>query len=128
MNEDLKTIEVSEEFVDIFQNLNITDKVTQMRSLSRKELLLLIILALDKHDEEDKTVVHNLLPFYDEAMIIESLQETGETTDIDLLDLIKETGYEKVETDNITHNGKLPKIITSKSEIRDKKIDLLNND
>ena len=58
-----KKIVVSDLFVDIYTNFNVCSQVEKMNTLTKKELYLLIILALDKHDDNDPVVLHNFLTF-----------------------------------------------------------------
>ena len=51
MSEETKQLKVSNEFVDIFKNFNVINKVEEIKALSKKELYLLLTLCLDKHDD-----------------------------------------------------------------------------
>lgn len=128
MKEDQKTITVSEQFLEIYNNFNVTDKVSEMKALGRKELYLLLTLCWDVFDEGDPVVIHNFLPFKQECIEIFKLQDTGKTEVTELLELVDETGDEYIETDIIrdSYGIKLPPAKT-KEEIRDAKLNLIEN-
>jgi hypothetical protein len=58
-----KTLKVSDLFVEIYTNLNVCSQLENMAKLSKKELYLLLIVALDKHSDDDPVVLHNLLMY-----------------------------------------------------------------
>jgi hypothetical protein len=124
-----KKLKVSNEFVDIFKNFNVINKVEEMKSLSKKELYLLLTLCLDKHDDEQPTVVYNFQPFRDEVMELFEIQEEKETLNPVLQELIEESGDKYIETDNIVDvdGNQLPEPLT-KEEVRDVKINIINSD
>ena len=117
---------VSNEFVDIFRNFNVVDKIEEMKLLSKRELYLLLTVCFDKHDEDQPTVIHNFLEFKDYIMEINDLFENNKTDNPILIEL-SEGGY--IETDNIVdENGNgLPTPLT-KEEIRDVRINIINGD
>jgi hypothetical protein len=121
-----KKIIVSNEFVDIFRNFNVVDKIEEMKLLSKRELYLLLTVCFDKHDEDQPTVIHNFLEFKDYIMEINDLFENNKTDNSILIEL-SEGGY--IETDNIVdENGNgLPTPLT-KEEIRDVRINIINGD
>jgi hypothetical protein len=125
MEQDKKII-VSNEFVDIFRNFNVVDKIEEMKLLSKRELYLLLTVCFDKHDEDQPTVIYNFLEFKDYIMEISDLFENNKTDNQILIEL-SESGY--IETDNIVdENGNgLPTTLT-KEEIRDLRIDIINGD
>ncbi len=124
-----KKLKVSNEFVDIFKNFNVINKVEEMKSLSKKELYLLLTLCLDKHDDEQPTVVYNFQPFRDEVMELFEIQDDKETLNPVLQELIEESGDKYIETDNIVdvNGNQLPEPLT-KEEVRDVKINIINSD
>ena len=124
-----KKLKVSNEFVDIFKKFNVINKVEEMKSLSKKELYLLLTLCLDKHDDEQPTVVYNFQPFRDEVMELFEIQEEKETLNPVLQELIEESGDKYIETDNIVDvdGNQLPEPLT-KEEVRDVKINIINSD
>lgn len=124
-----KNINVSNEFVDIFKNFNVINKVEEMKALSKKELYLLLTLCLDKHDDGQPTVVYNFQPFREQVMELFEIQDDKETFNPVLQELIKESGDKYIETDNIVDvdGNKLPEPLT-KEEVRDAKINIINSD
>lgn len=124
-----KNINVSNEFVDIFKNFNVVNKVEEMKLLSKKELYLLLTLCLDKHDDTQPTVVYNFQQFREEVMELFEIQDDKETLNPVLQELIKESGDKYIETDGIVDEmgNKLPEPLT-KEGVRDAKIDIINSD
>jgi len=129
MSEETKQLKVSNEFVDIFKNFNVVNKVEEMKLLSKKELYLLLTVCLDKHDDEQPTVVYNFQPFREQVMDLFEIQDDKETLNPVLEELIKESGDKYIETDNIVDvdGNKLPEPLT-KEEVRDAKINIINDD
>lgn len=120
-----KKLSVSDEFLDIYLNINVNSQFEKMKKLSKKELYLLLILIIDKFSDEDPTVIKNISPFMDEIMKIYDVQDDIEVTDEDLLTLIKETDDKYIDTDILCHNDeKLPNPL-DKIGVRDAKIDLI---
>ena len=58
-----KKIAVSDLFNEIYINFNVSSQVENMKRLEKRELYLLLTLALDKHSDEDPVVVNNFQPF-----------------------------------------------------------------
>lgn len=125
---DVKKVVVSDLFIDIYQKFNVVTQVEQMKQLPRKELYLLLILCLDKQSDEDPVVVHNFMPFKDECMKIFDIQDDKDIDDEDLKLLIEETGDKYIETENIIDSeGNTLRDPLSKEEVRDAKIDIIND-
>ena len=101
MSEETKQLKVSNEFVDIFKNFNVINKVEEIKALSKKELYLLLTLCLDKHDDGQPTVVYNFQPFREQVMELFEIQDDKETLNPVLQGLIEESGDKYIETDNI---------------------------
>ena len=129
MSEETKQLKVSNEFVDIFKNFNVINKVEEIKSLSKKELYLLLTLCLDKHDDGQPTVVYNFQPFREQVMELFEIQDDKETLNPVLQGIIEESGDKYIETDNIVDvdGNKLPEPLT-KEEVRDAKINIINSD
>jgi hypothetical protein len=129
MSEETKQLKVSNEFVGIFKNFNVINKVEEMKALSKKELYLLLTLCLDKHDDGQPTVVYNFQPFREQVMELFEIQDDKETLNTILQELIEESGDKYIETDNIVDldGNKLPEPLT-KEEVRDAKINIINSD
>jgi len=119
---------VSDEFIEIYRNFNVCDQIDKVKKLSDKERYLLIILCLDKHDEANPIVLYNFKPFKDEIKEIYEVQDNKETKNNILLDLISESNHKHIESDCIvdTNGDKVPDPF-DKNEVRDKKIDIINN-
>lgn len=103
-----KNIQVSDLFIHLFKMLNVTDISEQMKQLTRKELLMLIILGIDSYPPDDTFFLKNLSLFKDELKSIRSLQSldikdesTSENTDPDLKDLASETGEKYIDIKKI---------------------------
>ena len=125
-----KTLQVSDLFVETYTNLNVCSQIENMKNLSKKELYLLLILALDKHNDEDPVVLHNLLPWKDTALEIFNLQDDKETDIIELKELVEETGDKYIDvTILVDSKGNKLKEPLSKEEVRDAKINItIKND
>ena len=118
-----KKIEVSELFVETYINFNVTDQTNQIRSLSKREIYLLLIYVIDRHDEYDPVVVRNLREFESEMLELVNIQDDLPTKNQVILDLINETGNRYIETDNIVdRNGKKLKNPLNKQQVRQEKI------
>jgi hypothetical protein len=124
-----KKVVVSEDFVNIYKNFNVINQVENIKSLSDRELYLLLTVCLDKHDDELSTVKYNFQPFKNEVMEIFDIQDDKETTNQVLLKLIDETGSQYIETSDIVgpDDNKLPDPYT-KEEVRDVKISIIGDD
>ena len=125
--EKLKLI-VSDEFIEIYKNFNVCTQIEKINELSDRERYLLLILCLDKHDDDNPIVLYNFKPFKEEIKEIYVIQDNKETTNQVLLDLIKETDHRHIESDYIRDKdgNKIPDPF-DKDEVRDKKIDIINN-
>lgn len=126
MDNKAKRIKVSDEFVDIYRNFNVYNQIDKLKSMSKKDLYLMLTLCLDKHSDEDPVVVNNFLPFKEECMKIFDVQDDKGTEDLDLKSLIDETNDEYIDTDILVDStgGKLPDPYTQQ-EARDIKIQKL---
>ena len=121
-----KIIKVSPLFIEIYQNFNVIDQTEKMKSLTKKELYLLLTVCLDKFSDTDKTVNQNFLPFKKEVMDIFDVQDDKDTTIVELSELIEETGDKYIETDYIQdESGNLLPDPLTKEEVRDKRIDII---
>ena len=123
-----KTIAVSDLFKEIYINFNVFGLADKMQKLEKRELYLLLTLALDMHSDETQAVVNNFQPFKDEVMEIYELQDDKETNNQVLLDLIEETGDKYIETENIvdSEGNKMRKPYT-KQEARQARIDIISD-
>lgn len=128
MENENKKLVVSDLFVETYKNFNVVSQVEKMKELSKKELYLLLILCLDKFSDEDPVAKYNFLPFKDECMEIFDIQDDKESTNPDLIDLVKESGDKYIETDYVydSNGAKMPDPL-SKEEVRDAKINIIND-
>jgi hypothetical protein len=125
---DEKKLQVSDLFVEIYTNLNVCSQLENMEKLSKKELYLLLIIALDKHNDEDPVVLHNLLPWKDTALQIFELQDDKETDILELKELVEETGDKYIDvTVLVDVNGNTLRDPLTKGEVRDAKINITIN-
>ncbi len=124
----MSEIKVSKEFVNIYRNFNVKDVSSEMNKLNQKELYLLLTLCLDKHSDENSTVLHNFKSFREQVMEIYDIQDDKESTNPFLKVLVEESGDQYIETDNIIDEdgNKLPEPYT-KEEVRNIKINLIND-
>ncbi len=128
MSQDIKKINVSKLFFEVYKNFNVTSQVDRMKQLNDRELYLLLTLCLDKFSDEDPVVKYNLIPFKDCIMEIFDIQDDKEPTNSILIGLIEDTGDKYIETDNLYYRGsKLPEPLT-KEEVRDAKINIIKKD
>ena len=88
--EEVKDIIVSDIFMEVYKNFNVYDQVETMKQLEPRELYLLLTLCLDKHDDDNVIVKHNLLPFRSEVLDIYDIQDDKDPGNKILSDLIKE--------------------------------------
>lgn len=123
----IKKVVVSDLFMDCYKHFNVYSQVERMNELSQRELYLLLILCLDKHDDENTVVKHNFIPFEKQIMEIFDVQDDKEVTNQVLLELVKETGDTYIETENIVDgsDNKVGDVFT-KEEVRDIRIDLID--
>ena len=123
-----KTIAVSDLFKEIYINFNVFGLADKMQKLEKRELYLLLTLALDMHSDKNHAVVNNFQPFKDEMMEIYELQDDKETNNQVLLDLIEETGDKYIETENIvdSEGNKMRKPYT-KQEARQARINIISD-
>jgi hypothetical protein len=96
-----KKIQVSELFLDIYKYFNVNSQIDKMQMLTRKELFLLLILAIDNYSEDSTIVVNNLMNFRDELENLYKLQNDEVVNDIDLIELSKLTSEKYIDTNSI---------------------------
>ena len=96
-----KYITVSDDFVEIYKMFNVNRQTEKMKKLSRKELMLMLVLAIDSFSEENPAVIENFRDFRSEMELIYGLQQDNECTDLDLLSLGKETDEKYIDTSKI---------------------------
>lgn len=104
MENNTEKIQVSENFVDIFKHFNVNSQIDKMSQLSRKELLLMLTLAVDSYSEDNNIVIENFRPFKGELDLIYQLQNDETVTDADILSIAQETGEKYIDTTNIVQS------------------------
>jgi len=114
------TLTVSKEFIECFQMFNVIKQVDKIKSLSRKERILLLTLAVDTFSEENVVVIENIRDFKEELELVYDLQQDKDCSDTDLLELGKETNEKYIDTDILVDmsGGKLPKAYTEEEALR----------
>ena len=125
MSEDVKKVSVSREFVKCYEYFNVCNVIPDMNLLEKRELYLLLTLCVDKHDDTNAIVLNNFSAFTNEIKEILSIQENEKSENEIILSLIKETGDESIEIDDIVCENKKMRDPFTKEEIRDIKIDLI---
>jgi len=115
------TIKVSQKFIEIYQNFNVSDQREKMSELSKKELYLLLDSCVDSHDEDDPTVILNLSPYFLELKEILKIQSGDEVNNDILKELQKDTDF-RLSSDRVSESGeKLPSIYT-RDQVRELKL------
>ncbi len=116
MNKDSKII-VSEEFVKAYKLFNVIK--LDLSNLSRQELLLLLVVAVDVFSEENSVVIDNFRPFQSEINIILDLLSDKDIDDPDLLNLANLTNEKYIDTSKIEDSlgNDLPKPLTNNEAI-----------
>lgn len=116
MNKDSKII-VSEEFVKAYKLFNVIK--LDLSNLSRQELLLLLVVAVDVFSEENSVVIDNFRPFQSEINIILDLLSDKDIDDPDLLNLANLTNEKYIDTSKIEDSlgNELPKPLTNNEAI-----------
>ena len=113
-------ITVSELFLEIYRNFNVSNQIDKMNLLTKEELYLLLDACIDRHDEDDITVQLNFSQFVDEIKEILKIH-SGEPDDKilkNLQDRISQTLVCELKTQT---GEDLPEPYT-KEEVRDLKI------
>jgi len=114
------TIKVSQRFIEIYRNFNVSDQREEMNKLSKEELYLLLDSCVDNHDDEDLTVTLNFSAFVEELKDVLKLQN-GETVNSILEELQKKTDL-RLSSKRVSENGdELPETYT-RDQVRDLKL------
>ena len=90
-----------------------------LSNLSRQELLLLLVVAVDVFSEENSVVIDNFRPFQSEINIILDLLSDKDIDDPDLLNLANLTNEKYIDTSKIEDSlgNDLPKPLTNNEAI-----------
>ncbi len=123
-----KSMMVSDLFIDIYINFNVSSQDEKMKKLSKSEIYLLIALCSDRHDDNDSICIDNFKNYISELNEILDLCEDKETSNIHLINLIKNTDDKYIDTDILVdkNGNKIPDPL-SKNEVRDLKINNILN-
>jgi len=114
-------ITVSELFLEIYRNFNVSNQIDKMNLLTKEELYLLLDACIDRHDEDDSTVQLNFSPFVEEIKEILKIQ-SGEDADDKVLKNLQDRISQTLICELKTQSGEdLPDPYT-KEEVRDLKL------
>jgi hypothetical protein len=124
-----KYITVSDEFVEIYKMFNVIKQTEKLNQLSRKELMLMLVLSIDSFSEENPAVLENFKEFKSELEIIFDLQQDKECTDVDLLSLGKESDEKYIDTSKIRDikGEELPTALTDSEALQMRRDIGINN-
>jgi hypothetical protein len=115
------TIAISEKFLELYRNFNVSDQRDNMKELSEEELYLLLDTCVDEHDEDDPTVTLNFSPYSAELNEILKIQ-SGDTVDNKVLKNLQDKTDFRLSSTRVLKNGdKLPNTYT-RDEVRDLKL------
>jgi len=96
------TISVSDLFFNIYINFNVFAQIEEMKELSRKELMLLLLITLENYEVDD-IVLGNFLAFEDELLKINNhFFDVKDDDDVDLMELENIAPLTLIDFDNIT--------------------------
>ncbi len=114
-------ITVSELFLEIYRNFNVSNQIDKMNLLTKEELYLLLDACIDRHDEDDSTVQLNFSPFVEEIKEILKIH-SGEDVDDKVLKNLQDKISQTLICELKTQSGEdLPDPYT-KEEVRDLKL------
>jgi hypothetical protein len=114
-------ITVSELFLEIYRNFNVSNQIDKMKIITKEELYLLLDACIDRHDEDDSTVQLNFSPFVEEIKEILKIQ-SGEDADDKVLKNLQDRISQTLICELKTQSGEdLPDPYT-KEEVRDLKL------
>lgn len=118
-----KKIEVSDNFVEIYKNFNVSSQSDKMEKLSKKELYLLLLLCVEKHSDEDPVCINNYKNYPTELQELMSLQDSQDVNNDIIIQFSEETNDKTINTDILVDSkgNKLPEPM-KKNEVRDAKI------
>ena len=124
-----KYITVSDNFVETYKMFNVIKQTEKLNQLSRKELMLMLVLAIDSFSEENPAVLENFKEFKNELELVFDLQQDKECTDEDLLQLGKETDEKYIDTSKIRDmkGEELPTALTDSEALQIRRDIGINN-
>ena len=115
------SITVSELFLEIYRNFNVSNQIDKMKLITKEELYLLLDACIDRHDEDDVTVQLNFSPFVEEIKEILKIH-SGEDADDKVLKNLQDKISKTLICELKTQSGEdLPDPYT-KEEVRDLKL------
>lgn len=114
------SITVSELFLEIYRNFNVSNQIDKMKLITKEELYLLLDACIDRHDEDDVTVQLNFSPFVEEIKEILKIH-SGEDTDDKVLKNLQEISQALICELKTQSGEDLPDPYT-KEEVRDLKL------
>ncbi len=121
MNEEFK---VSDNFLNIFRNFNVSDQRKNMSLLTREELFILLDTCIDLHDENDPIVELNFSPFIEEIKNLLTIQSEEISDDKILSSLQKRYGHRLIYERKTINGDDFPSPY-NKDEVRNLKINNL---
>jgi len=124
-----KYITVSDNFVETYKMFNVIKQTEKLNQLSRKELMLMLVLAIDSFSEENPAVLENFKEFKNELELVFNLQQDQECIDEDLLQLGKETDEKYIDTSKIRDmkGEELPTALTDSEALQIRRDIGINN-
>ena len=115
------SITVSDLFLEIYRNFNVSNQIDKMKLITKEELYLLLDACIDRHDEDDVTVQLNFSPFVEEIKKILKIH-SGEDADDKVLKNLQDKISQTLICELKTQSGEdLPDPYT-KEEVRDLKL------
>lgn len=113
---------VSDNFVKAFQLFNVINIDDYFEKLSLMEKYLFCMISIDRHDEDDSISLSNFIKISDYFEEILILQETGETNNPVLKELINITKSVQIDTEIIRDSNGNRLDVWERDKIRDFKI------
>jgi hypothetical protein len=106
---------VSDLFIDCYKLINVININDKISLLSKRELLLLLILVSDTHDTENNIVFDNVKNYELELKTVLELWDSNSTTDTDLIYLSEVTGDASIDVSVLVdkNDGILPKPLSA---------------
>lgn len=124
-----KNKQVSDLFIDIYLNFNVTKQTERMKQLTRRELILLLILSVDNFDIENEVTISTYTDFSEEIDIIYDMESDNEITDEVLLSLKEEFGSSFIDTTEILdkNNNKISRPLSEQEALVKRREIIINH-
>lgn len=119
------TITISEKFLEIYRNFNVSDQRDNMKQLSKEELYLLLDTCVDSHDEDDLMVCLNFSTYSNELKEILRIQ-SGDDIDNQIIKNLQEKTDNRLSSTRVLENGNLLPNPYTREEVRDLKLNELH--